>query len=61
MKLFKKFELPFTIITLITLVILLYASFHSGNIPLIGVLSVGFITILIDFLGQLKDKKNVKS
>ena len=59
-KVMKKFELPLTIITLITFAILLIMAFYSANSILIGILSLCFIFTLVDFISQMKDKKNVK-
>lgn len=60
MKLLKKFEFPLTIITLITFGILLVMLFYSGETTSMGLILVAFMFTLIDFISQLKERKDVK-
>ena len=58
MKLFRKFELPLTIVTVITFaILLLVAYFNSWNNPLMfGILISCFIFTGVDLLTQIKER-----
>jgi hypothetical protein len=61
MKVFRKFELPLTIVTLITFVVLLVGSIYSGNITIIGILIIGISMTSADVFSQLKERRNAKN